>query len=162
MPTTFPSPVKLTSENRDALVASLYAALCDGIDFYNAAKIAHWHTKGPFFGPLHALFGELADTVSEVNDDIAERIITLGALTPATTRAVAAKSSLPEIPLTATGGLDLVRILSPRFQLYHATLQTAYGEADLRKEAGTIDLVGGVLRRLEKAGWQLLSHLEPG
>ena len=162
MQTRFPSPIKLTDENRAALTDALFASLCNGIDFYNLAKVAHWHTKGSLFAGLHELFGEVADAVADINDAIAEQAITLGALTPATTRTVAAKTAIPEIPTEETRDLALVRVVSARLQIYLDGLVSAYAVADKIREPSTIDLLGETTRTVGKLGWKLLAHLERG
>lgn len=38
------------------------------------AKVSHWNVKGPRFGPLHTMFGDLYDYAIDLLDTFAERI----------------------------------------------------------------------------------------
>jgi starvation-inducible DNA-binding protein len=41
-------------------------------------RMCHWNTRGPKFLPLHELYGELYDTLSEFTDLVAERRVQIG------------------------------------------------------------------------------------
>src|SRR3954464_7610367 len=114
----YKSPSHLPEDTRVKIADQLNARLADGLDLYSQIKVAHWNIKGPQFAALHPLFDTFADQVSDFNDTIAERAVTLGAKAYGTSRHVAKVSKLPEYPQETTRDLEHVRLLTERFELY--------------------------------------------
>src|ERR1700730_17444120 len=96
----------LPQDVRSKTVALLSTRLADCIDLQTQTKQAHWNVKGPHFIALHKLFDEINEEVEDYVDTIAERAVQLGGTVEGTARAVAARSTLPEYPLTTTSGLE--------------------------------------------------------
>src|SRR5262245_44580229 len=94
------------------VIEILNARLADCFDLYSQTKQAHWNVKGPSFIALHELFDEVASTVLEYVDLIAERVIQLGGVAEGTARSAAARSTLPEYPLDIAAGHDHVEALA--------------------------------------------------
>ncbi|MFO0661886.1 MAG: ferritin-like domain-containing protein [Polyangiaceae bacterium] len=89
---------RLNEETRAKIVASLNARLADGIDLYTQIKVAHWNIKGPHFAALHPLFDSYASSLADFNDEIAERLVTLGGHAHGSARQIPKASTLPEWP----------------------------------------------------------------
>jgi starvation-inducible DNA-binding protein len=58
------------------LLADLYVLLVKTQNY-------HWHVKGPHFKPLHVFFQELYTQVFDTIDLVAERMVTMGFVAPA-------------------------------------------------------------------------------
>jgi DNA-binding ferritin-like protein len=163
MPKLFRSPVRLAPEARQAQIDALTTTLVNGLAFWHALKVAHWHTKGPMFGPLHPFFGSIADAIDGVNDTVAERVITLGGLVPMSPKLLAEKATISDLPPEETRDLALVGAVAARYDAYLALLQAASAEAIRHPEdPGTINMLAGAIESLEKIDWQLIAHLERG
>ena len=113
-----PTKNGLAESVRSKVVALLNSRLADCIDLQTQTKQAHWNVKGPEFVALHKLFDEINDDVEEHVDTIAERAVQLGGTAEGTARVVAAKSTLPEYPLTITTGRDYVAALANALALF--------------------------------------------
>ncbi len=153
------SPSHLSESARRRIAEALNAALADGLDLHGQLKVAHWNVKGPLFASLHPLFETIAGSVSEHNDEVAERAVTLGALALGTTRHVAATSRLPEYPQDTARDLDHVRLLAERLDAYLVGLRAARGAADELGDDDTADLVTAITTEVEKHAWFLRATL---
>lgn len=150
----------LPDNARKVSVGVLQASLTDAIDLYNATRQAHWNVKGPHFAALHALFQDFYEKLEADIDELAERIVQLGALAQGTTQSVAAATRAPAYPADLTDGLAHVRALADR---YAALARQARAGIDAAAEAGdadTADILTGVSKNLDKALWMLESHLQ--
>src|SRR4029453_18142974 len=90
----FKTPSALSEDARARIADLLNARLADGLDLHSQIKVAHWNVKGPQFAALHPLFESFAVALAAFNDEIAERVVTLGARAHGTVRQVARISRL--------------------------------------------------------------------
>ncbi len=155
-----PTSSSLPAKSRAKLADALNACLRDGVDLYTQVKVAHWNTKGPHFAALHPLFDTFASELAAVNDDVAERAVTLGALADGTARRAAAGSHLPEYPAEATDALEHAQLLVERFGVWLVGLRSARDLAEELDDADTADLLTGPIRDFEKHAWFLHATLE--
>jgi starvation-inducible DNA-binding protein len=154
----FKSPSHLPEASRSQLAASLNARLADGLDLYTQLKTAHWNIKGPSFAALHPLLDEIASSVLEQNDAIAERAVTLGGIARGSLRAAAKNSRLEEAP-EATRDTELVRALVGRVAAYLVGVRESRAVADELRDVDTADLLTQAATDLEKYGWFLNASL---
>jgi starvation-inducible DNA-binding protein len=108
------TPSPLPAPARKQISEALRAVLTDGLDLYTQLKVAHWNIKGPHFAALHPLFDTVAPDQAANNDEVAERILTLGHLAVGIARHVAKNSRLPEYPQGTTKDLEHVALLAER------------------------------------------------
>jgi starvation-inducible DNA-binding protein len=156
----FRTPSQLPEAARSAIAESLNARLADGVDLYTQVKVAHWNVKGPHFAPIHELFDRIAATAAEHNDDIAERLVTLGGRALGTARHTARASRLPEYPADATRDLDHVRHVAERLEKHLEGMREARDVADRNGDPNTVDMLTEMVTALEKHGWFLRATLE--
>ena len=90
----------------------LNARLADAIDLGAQSKYAHWNVKGPNFIALHELFDQVAESIEDQIDTIAERISALGGRAHGTIASVARRSTLKPYPEDIAEGLAHVDALS--------------------------------------------------
>ena len=145
---------------RSKVVALLNSRLADCIDLQTQTKQAHWNVKGPEFVALHKLFDEINDDVEEYVDTIAERAVQLGGTAEGTARVVAAKSTLPEYPLTITTGRDHVAALANALAMFGKSTRQAISQSDEFGDADTADIFTGVSRGIDKWLWMVEAHLQ--
>ncbi len=156
----FRSRNDLNAETRNHVVALLNQHLADTFDLYSQVKEAHWNVRGPLFISLHKLFDELAEILEVSIDEIAERATALGGRARGTARMAAQKSRLPEYPLELTDGLAHVNALSDRYAALAKHVRTAIDQTAEWGDAGTSDLLTGLVRELDKSLWFLEAHLQ--
>jgi starvation-inducible DNA-binding protein len=160
MSTSFATRNDLPPEIRVKVIAQLNQHLADLFDLYSQVKFAHWNVKGPNFIALHKLFDDLADTVEEHVDEIAERVTALGGVANGTARQAGAASRVPEFPGGTHRGQDVVAALADRFATVGKTARKAIDEADDLGDKDTADLFTAVSRDLDKALYFLEAHLQ--
>ena len=158
----FASANRLPEDARSKIADELNLCLADGLDLYSQIKTAHWNVKGPHFAALHRLFDEFAASVTEHDDEIAERAVALGALARGTVGNAAEASRLSEYPEVLTRDLEHVALLAERFEKALDGLRTARDVAELNEDVDTVDLLTGIVTEYEKHGWMLKATLEGG
>ncbi len=99
----------IPQRTRSTMIALLNQQLADTFDLYSQTKQAHWNVKGVQFYQLHLLFDQVAESIFEYVDMIAERVTALGGYARGTARMAAADSRLTEFPPDLTEGRQLVR-----------------------------------------------------
>lgn len=154
-----PTKNDLSHDIRAKAVALLGSRLADCIDLQTQTKQAHWNVKGPEFIALHELFDDINEEVEDYVDTIAERAVQLGGTVEGTARAVAAKSSLPEYPLTITSGRDHVNALAGALAAFGKTVREAISQADEFGDTDTSDVFTEVSRGIDKWLWMVEAHL---
>ena len=153
------SPSRLSTSAREALSAALRLVLIDGLDLYTQLKVAHWNIRGPHFAALHPLFDQFATDQAANNDEVAERVRTLGFLAVGTARHVAKKSRLPDYPQNVTADLDHVALLAERIGRHLDGLRGAREVAKKHDDEDTFDLLTGMVEQFEKHAWFLHATL---
>ena len=158
--TIFSSSIDISQHIRTAMIALLSQQLADTFDLQSQVKQAHWNVKGPQFLELHEFFDEVAKTLSDEVDTIAERITAFGGTALGTVRAAAAKSSLPELPATFESSMKAVEVVALRVSKLAASTRAAIDTADKAGDKGTADLFTAMSRELDKTLWFLEAHLQ--
>jgi starvation-inducible DNA-binding protein len=149
------TPSHLPAPARQAVCKALNDVLTDGIDLYTQLKVAHWNIKGPQFVALHPLFDQIATDQAANNDEIAERVLTLGHLAVGTARHVAKHSRLPDYPQDLTQDMQHVALLAERIGSYLAGVRAARDVASEHGDEDSVDLVTGMIEQFEKHAWFL-------
>ena len=157
---TFETRIDLSEKTRTAMVKLLNQQLADTFDLYSQIKQSHWNVKGMDFIQLHELFDELAESVLEYADMIAERATALGGSAMGTVRMAAENSTLPEMPAKTVEGKEVVAVLSDRMAAYGKSTRSAIDAAGDAKDEGTADLFTEVSRGVDKHLYFLEAHLQ--
>ena len=114
--------------------------------------------KGPHFIALHKLFDEINEDVEDYVDTIAEHAVQLDGTVEGTARAVAARSTLSEYPLTVTSGLERVAALAGALAAFGKQVRQGIGQADELGDADA-DVFTEVSRGLDMWLWMVEAHL---
>lgn len=154
------SPSRLPEAARSQIADALSGTLADGLDLHSQIKVAHWNVKGPHFAAFHPLFEGFATALATVNDEVAERAVTLGARVAGTARTVARASRLTELPAEVVRDLELAGQLAERIDQYLDGARAARGVAEKAGDQDTQDLLTGIVEQFEKNGWFLRASLE--
>lgn len=158
MKTMFDTRNGLSKKARQQVVTILNQVLADLSDLYSQTKQAHWNVRGPYFYPLHKLFDDLAESVEQHIDPLAERITALGGVAQGTIRQAAAASVLKEFPTDAGGELGYATALAERFAQCGNAVRQRIEDTDEAGDADTADLLTGLSQDLDKGLWFLEAH----
>lgn len=157
MTSPFPCACPLPAEARSVVCKALEPALLDMIAAALKAHVCHWNVRGPAFGPLHELFGQVYEALDGYADVLAERIAALGYQAPGSAPMVA-KSSHAQ-PVMVTDGMEQVATLFECLTGISSRLRgtaAACRDFDAVTENMLLDMVAGV----EKWGWKLAAHMQ--
>ena len=157
---TFETRIDIPAEAREQLVELLNARLADSFDLYSQLKQAHWSVRGSDFIQLHELYDEIAESVLEHVDMIAERATALGGLALGTARMAAEASTLDEYPLDAIAGMDTVAVVADRLAAFGATARQAIDASTELEDQDTADLFTEISRAIDKHLWFVEAHLQ--
>ena len=148
---------------RVGLIALLNQQLADLIDLGLQAKQAHWNVKGPQFAALHALFDEVAASVGELTDEVAERAVILGGVARGTLQTVARDTRLEAYPVDALAGGDHLWALAAALARVAQNAREGIRTAEKAGDAGTVDLFTQLSREIDTLLWKVEAHvaLEP-
>ncbi|MCU9614292.1 DNA starvation/stationary phase protection protein [Caldibacillus lycopersici] len=119
----------------------------------------HWFVKGPHFFNLHEKFEELYNEVTEHVDDIAERILTLQEKPISTLKECLSLATIKEA-IGIGKDLEMVEEVLQDFQTIDKQLLQGIKEASAEGDEGTVDLLLGISKKLEKHSWMLRAFLE--
>ena len=156
----FATRMDIPEASRRKLVELLNARLADTFDLYSQLKQAHWNIKGSDFIQLHELYDEIAESVLEHVDEIAERATALGGLALGTARMAAEASTLEEYPLDAVAGMDTVEAIADRLGAYATSMRAAIETALELDDQGTADLFIEISRGIDKHLWFVEAHVQ--
>jgi starvation-inducible DNA-binding protein len=141
-------------------VEALNQTLADTITLRDLYKKHHWQVSGHTFYQLHLLFDKHAEEQSELVDEIAERIQSLGGVSLAMAHDVAETTHVPRPP---RGREEVPVQISRLLKAHEIILTQARQFAKKAQEAGddgTNDLlVSDVIRKNELQVWFLAEHL---
>lgn len=152
--------IDLDSSNRMQLVNLMNQELADLFDLQSQTKQAHWNVKGMQFIALHELFDDLAETLEDYIDSLAERITALGGTALGTARMSASASRLSEYPIDAVSGQSHLEALVERYALVAANVRAASDNAAALADQSTADLFTEISRGMDKHLWLLEAHLQ--
>lgn len=158
--TTFETRIDIPAEAREKLVELLNARLADSFDLYSQLKQAHWSVRGSDFIQLHELYDEVAESVLEYVDMIAERATALGGLALGTTRMAAEATTLDEYPLDAIAGMDTAAVVADRLAAFGASAREAIDQVTELEDMDTADLFTEISRGVDKHLWFVEAHLQ--
>ena len=124
------------------------------------AQNFHWNVTGMAFGPLHALFQEIYEDHFTAQDDLAERIRSIGHSVDGRLHSMISASKVVEDE--ADAGKTDVEMISRLLEAQKTVAATLLGASDIAAGAGdklTEDLCVERGRVHEKFAWLLESHI---
>ena len=142
------------------LVELLNARLADSFDLYSQLKQAHWNVKGSDFIQLHALYDDVAESVLEFVDMIAERATALGGSLSARRAWRPRRRPSTSTRWTRSPGKETVEVVADRLATFGAAVRAAIDASDELGDQDTADLFTEVSRAIDKHLWFVEAHLQ--
>ena len=136
-----------TIKGLNALLASYHI-------YYQNLRSFHWNVTGENFFELHRNFEDLYNDARLKIDEIAERIQTLRHRPLSRITAYMKVSEIKEAPVLVDDRAMVEELLENHAVLIHQMRQVIRW-ADTAGDDGTMDLIGGMLKDIEKSSWML-------
>lgn len=144
----------LNEEKTTKTVQELNILLADYHIYYQKLRNFHWNVIGKNFFDLHEKFEELYDDAKIKVDEIAERILTLR-FQPTSNLSEYLKTSNLKESSSDLADIEMIEALLEDHRIILGQLRKVIGVAEDGGDEGTIDLIGGYIRELEKTSWML-------
>lgn len=135
----------------------LQPVLVDLIALTLNAKQAHWHIQGRHFSPIHEQLDRLVDDSRRFSDDVAERVVALGAEVDGRPSAVAGAVVTPGLSGFAPGK-DVVTTIVKQLDDVIATARKTLEPLDT-VDLVTQDIIIEAVGELEKHRWMFAAQL---
>jgi starvation-inducible DNA-binding protein len=153
-----PSAIGLDTTKSKQLAEKLNILLANYQLFYINARGFHWNIKGDKFFELHAKFEELYTDLQVKNDELAERVLTLG-YTPLHSYSDYLKhASIKEQTNISDGNKAVAEILNAFEIILVLQREILELSADANDE-GTNALMSDYIREQEKLVWMYSAYL---
>lgn len=151
--------IGISKEDRGTIVSGLSRLLADNFTLYLKTHNFHWNVTGPQFRTLHLMFEEQYNELWIANDQIAERIRTLGFPAPASYGEFARLTSIKD-----TNGVpkatEMIELLVNGHETVCRTIRGQFAAVEAANDQPTLDLLTQRLEVHEKTAWMLRSLLD--
>ena len=152
--------IGIEQADRNSVVNMLGLLLADEHVLYIKLRNYHWNVTGIHFQPLHEFFEEQYTELAEHIDDIAERIRSLGFLTPGSMDEFKRMSRLEE---TSHLNGDAQKMLENLLLDHEAIIQILRHALEVcdkeHNDTGTSDFLTALMEAHEKMAWMVRAHL---
>lgn len=135
-------------------VNELNVLLADYHLYYQKLRNFHWNVNGKNFFDLHEKFEELYDDAKLKIDEIAERVLTLRMKPTSNLSEYLEKANIKESK-DDLGDSEMIKTLLKDHGTLLKQMRKVTKVAEEGGDEGTIDLIGGYIRELEKTSWML-------
>lgn len=146
--------LNLNKEKTSKTVFELNLLLADYHIYHQKLRNFHWNVLGENFFDLHAKFESMYTDASKKIDELAERILTLRYQPLSNYSEYLNISNLKEAS-TDSSDIQMVEMLLKDHILLLQQMRTVLKYANEAEDEGTVDLIGGYIKELEKSSWML-------
>ena len=144
---------------REEIAGKLEHLLADTYTLYLKSQNYHWNVTGPMFRALHLMFEEHYIELRDAVDEVAERIRSLGYVSPGSYAQFIELTQIPE----GTGeedAMEMVRNLAEGHEAAARTARTVVEVAEPAGDVATADLATVRIETHEKTAWMLRATAE--
>lgn len=146
--------LNLSADKLNQTVNSLNLLLANYHIYYQNLRSFHWNVQGENFFDLHNQFEELYDAAKLEIDEVAERILTLRKKPVSRLMDYIDMAEIKE-PEMGISDMKMVEATLDNHSTLIDNMRLVIEKAGEIKDEGTVDLISGMLGRLEKASWML-------
>ena len=152
--------IGISKKNLDAVTESLSIVLANEVTLYTKTRKFHWNVCGESFMELHKLFENQYTQLEEAIDEIAERISKLGSKTIGTMTEFSKLSIIKEQPNDYPSSKNMISALLADHETVIVHLRKDVDNcAEKYGDAGTADLLTGLMTQHETIAWTLRRYL---
>lgn len=148
------SYLNMQDEKLIPVVLELNRLLASYHAYHQKLRSFHWNVLGENFFDLHNKFEELYTDARAKIDDIAERILTLRYHPMSKLSDYLEVSEVKEVSPLQSSRAMVLEIINDHSILL-SQMSTVLDRSEKANDQGTIDLIGGYIRELEKSSWML-------
>ena len=152
--------IGITDQDRSAIVKGLSHLLADTYTLYLTTHNFHWNVTGPMFNSLHNMFMLQYTELWNAVDPVAERIRSLGHVSPGSYAQFGQLTSLPDAPATPRKAMEMIAILAQGHEAVARTARSLYPAVEKAHDEPTADLLTQRIGVHEQAAWMLRAMLE--
>jgi len=152
------NPIGLDKTKSKLLAGKLNNLLADYMMFYQNTRGLHWNIKGEKFFELHLKFEELYTNLLLKVDEVAERILTLGATPLHTFDDYKSTTKITSVKNVSDGKEGIKSILKA-FEILIIKQRELLKLSDNAGDEGTNALMSDYIREQEKSVWMYSSYL---
>ena len=152
--------IGITEQDRSAIVQGLSHLLADTYTLYLTTHNFHWNVTGPMFNSLHNMFMLQYTELWNAVDPVAERIRSLGHVSPGSYAQFGQLTSLPDAPATPPKAMEMIAILAQGHEAVARTARNLYPAVEKAHDEPTADLLTQRIGVHEQAAWMLRAMLE--
>lgn len=153
--------IGISQKDRQGVINLLEKILADQYVLYTKTRNYHWNVTGENFSEYHKLFENQYSALDEDIDDVAERIRSLGGMTPATLNEFSKMTRLKEHPgKYPKARVMIANLLADHEQIIQTLRKDIETCGSKYNDVGTEDFLTGLLEKHEKTAWMLRSILE--
>ena len=139
------------------VVAGLKKLLADYQVFYTNLRGFHWNIQGPQFFVLHSKFEELYNDVAEKVDELAERLLMLGAVPDNRYSDYLKTAGVAEVAGVSCADAALKNVLDT-YSVLIGQERAVLAEASGAGDEVTVALMSDYLKEQEKLVWMLVAY----
>lgn len=148
--------IGISEKNLAQVVTTLSTVLSDEMMLYVKTRKFHWNVAGDSFMELHKLFEKQYTELEESIDAVAERINKLGSKTIGTMSEFSKHSSIKEAPGKYPSSKEMIKeLLKDHETVIQLLRKSVENCSDKYKDAGTADLLTGLMEQHETTAWIL-------
>lgn len=154
-------PVKLGYSKLESagVVDKLNVLLCNYHIHYQKLRNFHWNVVGADFFDLHEQFEKQYNEVKLNIDEVAERIRVFGQKPISTLKQYLHMAEIKEVEGDITS-FEMVKIVLDDYETLLSFMIDAIEAAKEVGDVGTVDMINGFIKRIEKSHWMLTSFLK--
>ena len=142
-----------------AATDALLTCQANNLVFYQSVRAYHWMVPGHVFFTLHEQFEQLYTTLTTSGDEIAERLLTVGATPVLTLSDAVAKATLAEVSPNEWTPEQLVQGAIDGLGQLLESFHSAANAADEAGDRGTVALLEDLIQQFEKRRWMFQAYL---
>lgn len=146
----------IAPEKAANVVKELAQLLADFQVYYTNLRGYHWHVRGPQFFTLHSKFESMYDEAAEHVDDIAERILQLGA-TPENRFSEYLKIAQIKEATQVSNPVEIIPAILESLRKLIQQVRAVLAAAEAADDVVTGDLISDLLDEQEKSIWMIAS-----
>ena len=152
--------IGLEDESVEKIIRILNSTLADEYLLLTKTKNYHWNVVDPRFNDLHKFFDEQYGQISEIVDEVAERVRSIEGKTIATMTEFLQITRLKENPSEYPNANTMLENLLNDHETIVRQLRKDLETCEQLGDAGTTDFLTGIMEEHEKMAWMLRSFLE--
>ena len=119
----------------------------------------HWYIKGKGFFTLHAKFEELYNATATAIDEVAERMLMIGASPVGSLKKALKLTRITELSEKSVSSEEAIKILKNDVEWWISDTKEVIALAESSEDIGNVDMFSEFLGHYEKLLWMLNSCL---